>query len=68
MTWQESITDFTHYLKFERNLSHNTLLAYERDLRKLQAYTEEHLPEATPETLTYHQLQECLYHFPKQDW
>lgn len=68
MTWQESITDFAHYLKFERNLSQNTLLAYERDLKKLQAYAEHYLPDSTPETLTYHQLQECLYHFSKQDW
>lgn len=38
------LTDFAHYLKAECGLSDNTLLAYQRDLRRFIAWYREHGP------------------------
>ncbi len=40
MTWNETIENFSHFLKFERNFSDNTLDAYIRDVKKLKAFSE----------------------------
>jgi integrase/recombinase XerD len=39
MTDDDIVKNFTSYLRVERGLSANTLLAYENDLRKLRAFT-----------------------------
>lgn len=66
MSWTEKIKDFENFLKFERNFSDNTLDAYLRDIRKLQAYAESHLADTAPEDISFPQLQEYLYQLSKQ--
>ena len=38
MSWQKSINGFKSYLKIERSLSNNTVLAYIRDVKKFANY------------------------------
>ncbi len=38
MDWNSLITGFVDYLMLERGMSKNTLLAYEKDMRQLQAF------------------------------
>ncbi|GAB3926906.1 site-specific tyrosine recombinase XerD [Mucilaginibacter myungsuensis] len=40
MDWQAAIKGFKSYLKLERSLSANSIMAYERDVEKLYQYTE----------------------------
>ena len=65
MNWDESIKEFEHYLKFERNFANNTLDAYVRDLNKLKCYVAENMEGVTPENITYENLQEYLYNLSK---
>ena len=58
MNWKNSIIDFSHYLKLERGLSKNTLLAYARDLNKLAAWAEEN--DLNPLQITYPHLSNFL--------
>lgn len=66
MNWDESMSDFENFLKFERNFSDNTLDAYLRDIRKLKTYAETELDFTGPDKITYAQLQEFLYALSKQ--
>lgn len=61
MTWEERISDFENYLRFERNFSENTLDAYLRDIRKLKTHAETELDFTGPDDITFTQLQEFLY-------
>ena len=66
ITWDDKITDFETFLKFERNFSDNTVDAYLRDLRKLQNYAEFDLEGVGPLQITYENIQEYLYQFSKK--
>lgn len=68
MKWEETITEFSNFLKFERNFSDNTLDAYIRDIRKLRDYAEQELDNIQPEAITYEQLQEFLYRLSKEQF
>ncbi|WP_312324837.1 site-specific integrase, partial [Soonwooa sp.] len=48
MNWSEKISDFSNYLKFEKNFSDNTLDAYVRDIKKLQEYAMTELEGISP--------------------
>lgn len=64
MTWEDGISDFRNYLKFEKNFADNTLDAYARDISKLRNFAEEEL-QVSPLDITYEQLQEFLYQLSK---
>ena len=66
MTWNETIENFSHFLKFERNFSDNTLDAYIRDVKKLKAFSEEKLDNTTPDKITFENLQEFLLYLTKE--
>lgn len=66
MEWNETIENFSNFLKFERNFSDNTLDAYIRDIRKFKTYAEENLESAKPKTISYEDLQEYLIKQSKQ--
>ena len=66
MTWDEKITDFEHFLKFERNFSDNTLDAYLRDIKKLRDYAEFELENVGPLEITYENIQEYLFQLSKK--
>ncbi|MFM9006854.1 MAG: site-specific integrase, partial [Flavobacteriales bacterium] len=54
MHWERYIKDFVSYLKIEKGLAHNSMLAYERDVRLLAAYFEGE--KLKPEQVTYEAL------------
>lgn len=65
MGWEEKISEFEQYLRFERHFSNNTVEAYLRDLKKLGQFGEIEL-KVTPETISFTQLQEILYLLSKE--
>lgn len=65
MNWSEKITDFSNFLKFEKNFSDNTLDAYLRDIKKLESFATADLGEITPQDISYENLQEYIYQLSK---
>lgn len=61
MDWNERIQDFANALKFEKNLSNNTIDAYTRDIKKLQSFAENQLNHTSALDISYEQIQEYLY-------
>lgn len=66
MEWNETIENFSNFLKFERSFSDNTLDAYIRDIRKFKTFAEENLENSKPKTITYEHLQEYLLLLSKE--
>lgn len=67
MTWDEKITDFSHYLRFEKNASENTIMSYVRDLGKLKTFAVEDLGNVSPSEISYENLQEFLFQISKNE-
>lgn len=65
MNWSEKITDFSNFLKFEKNFSDNTLDAYIRDIKKLESFAVTELDNVSPQDITYENLQEYIYQLSK---
>lgn len=65
MNWSEKITDFSNFLKFEKNFSDNTLDAYLRDIKKLETFAIADLGEISPQDISYENLQEYIYQLSK---
>lgn len=66
MEWNETIGNFSNFLRFEKNFSDNTLDAYIRDIKKFKTFAEEHLKCSNPKEITYENLQEFLLQQSKQ--
>ena len=66
MNWDEKISEFINYLKFEKNFSDNTLEAYQRDIKKLRDFSIESLDNLGPEEIAHEHLQEFLYKLSKE--
>ncbi|MDT8346827.1 MAG: site-specific tyrosine recombinase XerD [Flavobacteriaceae bacterium] len=65
--WKSAITDFSLYLKLERNLSNNSIKAYERDVKKLYAWIESNsYSKTSPENIQAAEIQEFLYQKAKE--
>lgn len=47
-TWTSYLKQFQHYLKLERSLSKNSILAYQQDMEKLIRYMENNFPSVNP--------------------
>jgi integrase/recombinase XerD len=60
MNWDEAIFDFKKYLKIERSLSQNSVVAYENDIMKLKQFAETLQKNILPEKITHTDLQEFL--------
>ncbi|WP_143959692.1 site-specific tyrosine recombinase XerD [Litoribacter populi] len=58
MDWQKAIKQFEYYLKIEKSLSKNSILAYKQDMFKLQSFAENFYPDITPLTITSRHLQD----------
>ncbi|MFM8596474.1 MAG: site-specific tyrosine recombinase XerD [Flavobacteriales bacterium] len=54
MHWERYIKDFVSYLKIEKGLAFNSILAYQRDVTLLSHYFE--TEKVRPEQITYEQL------------
>jgi site-specific recombinase XerD len=58
--WERYIKDFVSYLKIEKGLAENSILAYQRDVSLLAAhFTSE---KSKPEQVTYEQLKTFVAH------
>ena len=66
MVWNDTVENFSHFLKFERNFSDNTLDAYIRDVKKLQYFAEVNLENITPDEISYENLQDYLVLLSKE--
>lgn len=66
MNWSEKITDFSNFLKFEKNFSDNTLDAYIRDIKKLESFAIVDLGEVAAQNISYENLQEFIYQLSKK--
>lgn len=64
--WNEKITEFSNFLKFEKNVADNTLDAYIRDVRRVGTFAENELDKVSPEKITYENLQEFIYQLSKK--
>lgn len=60
MTWEKEIESFKEYLKLERNLTANSIHAYETDLRKLVQFLEEKGEKATPGEIKLSHLKDLM--------
>lgn len=66
MNWDEKISTFSNYLKFEKNFSDNTLDAYVRDIKKLREFAKTDLDDIAPEDIAFENLQEFVYQLSKK--
>jgi len=57
--WNVYLKGFTAYLQLERSLSANSVLAYIRDVEKLEQYLLAHDRNIPPEQVTLDDLQGC---------
>lgn len=55
-SWSNQIRQFQHYLKLERSLSENSILAYQQDMDKLSRFMEKNFPELSPAEVTLQHL------------
>lgn len=58
MSWVHAIDDYTNYLRLEKSLSENSIIAYRTDMQKLQAFAEFNGVE--PETISPADIQAFL--------
>ncbi|HCC69686.1 MAG TPA: tyrosine recombinase XerD [Bacteroidales bacterium] len=54
--WTDCIGEFRNYLKIERSLSENSIMAYLLDVNKLQEYCETLSPAIMPQDVTFNHL------------
>ncbi|MGV8829223.1 MAG: site-specific tyrosine recombinase XerD [Breznakibacter sp.] len=60
MHWDTEIESFKEYLKLEKNLTSNSIHAYETDLKKLVAFLEEKGYKVSPEDIKLSHLKELM--------
>jgi integrase/recombinase XerD len=56
-SWTSYLKQFQHYLKIERSLSKNSILAYQQDIAKLIRYMEQRFPSVSPLQVQLQHLQ-----------
>ncbi|REG87961.1 site-specific tyrosine recombinase XerD [Winogradskyella sediminis] len=65
MKWEHALTDYTHYLRIERGLSHNSIENYSYDIKKLILYVENHSISANPTTIDTDTVKTFIYSISK---
>lgn len=60
MSWEKEIKAFGYYLKIERSLSENSILAYARDISKLAGFIEKNFPDLTPQSVQLYHLRQFV--------
>ncbi|MEX2594796.1 MAG: site-specific tyrosine recombinase XerD [Anditalea sp.] len=60
MSWENQIKQFQYYLKIERSLSPNSIMAYCQDLEKLNNYLRKEYPEISPTEVTLDHLRDFI--------
>lgn len=61
LSWAEAILEFENAMRLEKNFSKNSVMAYLRDIRKLQNWAENLLQKEFPGQIQLADLQEILY-------
>lgn len=65
MNWKNYIQDYTNFLKLERGLSENSILAYQRDVIKLYTYLKHHEISISPLYIDKETIQQFVYEISK---
>jgi len=60
MNWELSITQFKNFLKLEKALSQNTIISYERDIKKFVFFLEINNLKVFPEEITLNHLKDFI--------
>lgn len=60
MTWEKEIKAFGYYLKIERSLSENSILAYAQDINKLADFIEKNFPDIAPQNVQLYHLRQFV--------
>lgn len=60
MPWEKEIKAFGYYLKIERSLSENSILAYRQDIDKLAGFMEKNFPETMPNNVQLYHLRQFV--------
>ncbi|TCN68525.1 site-specific tyrosine recombinase XerD [Acetobacteroides hydrogenigenes] len=60
MEWINYKTDYLNFLRLEKSLSENSLMAYERDFNKLSSFVEKNYPKLPPTAVSQQHLEEFL--------
>lgn len=66
MKWNESISDYTHFLKIERGLSSHTIQSYIRDIKKLVIFLDKKKIICSPIEINEDLIQEFIYEIAKE--
>ena len=66
MKWNESILDYSHYLKIERGLSYHTIQNYIRDVKKLVYFLDEEKISSSPIGINEELIQKFVYEIAKE--
>ena len=66
MKWNESILDYSHYLKIERGLSYHTIQNYIRDVKKLVYFLDEEKISSSPIEINEDLIQQFIYEIAKE--
>ena len=66
MNWNESILDYSHYLKIERGLSYHTIQNYIRDVKKLVYFLDEEKISSSPIEIKEDLIQQFIYEIAKE--
>jgi integrase/recombinase XerD len=60
MDWESAISQFKNYMKLEKALSQNTIMSYERDIRKFVSFLEINQLQVSPEQITLSHLKDFI--------
>lgn len=66
MNWEQATSDYLSYLKIEKGLSQNTIVSYERDLKKLIFYIKNLKNYSSPINITSDTIQQFIYETSKE--
>ncbi len=66
MKWNESISDYNHFLKIERGLSSHTIQSYIRDIKKLITFVDKKKISCSPIEINEDLIQEFVYEIAKE--
>jgi integrase/recombinase XerD len=65
MNWAQALQDYRHYLQIERGLSENTLMNYQRDVRKLYDFLQQQEIKEDPLQLQKETVSQFVYELGK---
>lgn len=66
MKWNDSIIDYSHFLKIERGLSFHTIQNYIRDVKKLISFLEKEYKHSSPIEINEEVIQKFVYEIAKE--